>query len=71
MLEDLAQRLRHQLPSRAPMDVAEHVQHCIVRLELLAQTMPSANDDDTQARALHALGESLLKTVSELFSRSG
>ncbi len=68
MLRELANRLRQELPSRAPMDVAEHVQHNIVRLELLAERDLSESDE-AEARTAYAMGESLLKTITTMFPK--
>jgi hypothetical protein len=47
-LLQLAAELRLALPHQAPLQVAELVQHCVVRLELLART-----DSDEETRLHH------------------
>ena len=42
-LLQLAAQLRTALPHQAPLRIAEMVQHCVVRLELLARS-PAAAD---------------------------
>ena len=52
-LLQLAAQLRLALPHQAPLQVAELVQHCVVRLELLARTRC---DEDTRLQhRQHAL----------------
>lgn len=65
-LLDLVNKLRHAVPSHAPMEVAERVQHCIVRLEMLAATVPIPDDAQQAAQAGHAL----VKTCELLFVKA-
>lgn len=63
-LLDLARRLRHALPSQAPMDIAEQIQHAIVRLETMAAGGDPLPDG---AASAHAIADALLRTCASLF----
>jgi hypothetical protein len=52
-LLQLAAELRMALPHHAPLQVAELVQHCVVRLELLARA--PVDDETRQQHHQHAL----------------
>jgi hypothetical protein len=62
-LFDLVKELRHAVPARAPMEIAERVQHCIVRLEILAECDPLPDD----AQHAFLVGQALLKTCQRMF----
>ena len=59
---DTAHKLRTQLPRRAPMWLAERTQHCVVRLELIAEQTPIPDE----AAMLMALAETLLQTFASM-----
>jgi hypothetical protein len=64
-LLDLAKQLRHAVPAHAPMELAERVQHAIVKLEICAARDPVPDADSEHA---FNVGEALLKTCATLFT---